>query len=104
MLTKMLSPKDPAAEVTIVFDFADQLGPVAQIASADAVTVTTDRGDDATPGATLKGASTNAGTKVYQPVQAGTAHCDYRYKARITTNESPTRKLVVAAILPVRPA
>jgi hypothetical protein len=103
MTTKILSPKAPGELIPVVFDFTNLLG-VLTIASVVSVGVETDAGTDATPSAILSGSASIQDAYVIQHVTAGTAGVDYRLTATITTSGSPSRTLVLAAILPVRKA
>ena len=104
MITQRLSPKHPLGRDIVTFDFTDDLGPTASIASFSQVSIAVDRGTDGTPATVLNGASPQAGKLVYQPVKSGVANCDYLLIAVVVTNEATPRTLVLAAILPVRDA
>lgn len=103
-MRKILDPKDPSEKVNVVFDFTDALAGDT-ISGSPTVTATVDAGTDATPSAILNGAAGVVGATVVQSVQDGVVGVDYRIEAQIdTTGSSPARRLVLAAILPVRDA
>lgn len=103
MSPRFFDEKDPGEVLVLTFDFTKDLGGET-IVAPPAVAVTVHAGGDGTPAAILDGAAQLDATskKVLQSVQGGVAAVDYRLQVTVDTNGG--RTLVMAMILPVRPA
>jgi len=94
--------KDPEEIVTITFDFTRDLGAEAIAAASQVVTIAVVSGADPNVGQVPNGAPQISGTKVLQSIKQGVHLVDYSTRCRIDT--SGGRRLVLAALLPVRSA
>lgn len=101
MTTKIVSPKAPAEEIRVTFDFAEILAGSA-ITGIVSVECEVEAGTDAAPSAMISGAASDFNGIVSQKIIGGTAGNDYRLTCVVTTSDG--RKLAVAMILPVRKA
>jgi hypothetical protein len=89
--------KDPAARVTLAFEFKRFTASPQSVA----VSIARRRGAaDATPGAVLLGSAAILGTKVFQRVQGGVGLCDYVVRAELTAVDGSV--YVLEGVLPVR--
>lgn len=88
------SPKRPAEEIVLAFDFADDLPAGVTLASVQAVDVELVSGTDPTPAAVKNGAPTVAGgSVVLQGVKGGQYGCAYLIVPRVVRSDGEIREM-----------
>ena len=93
-MTTRFDPKDPAEEITAVFDYSKIGAP-----SAPAVTIAVRSGTDAAVASMLQGSPVIEGQEVRQRVVAGVHGAEYALRCIATVGGD---RLLIDAILPVR--
>ncbi len=103
MSCNLLTDKDPDEAIIVTFDFSPALDEGETLASIESVSVEVSAGADPTPSNILTGAAvlTVDSLMVQQPVSGGINGSNYNIKALAQTS-TPSKRLAVTAILPVR--
>lgn len=100
MTTQTLSPKDPAEQIAVTFEFAAGILAGETITGTPTVTASATGGSDASPSAILSGTPLVAGSQVMQTIVGGVDGSTYKLRCLINLTPSG-RKLVLAGLLPV---
>lgn len=103
MSCNLLTDKDPDEAIVVTFDFSPALDAGETLSSIESVTVEVSAGVDPAPGDILTGQAiiTVDSLMVQQPVVGGVNGVNYNIKALAQTS-TPSKRLAVTAILPVR--
>lgn len=100
MSVRQFDAKMPGEQRTLTFGFAPDLPAGVTVASVDAITVSTYRGNDPDPSALFVGSPALVGADVLQMVSGGLATADYLFVAWVILSD--TQRIGLPALLPVR--
>lgn len=100
MTTQTLTPKDPAEQIAVTFDFSAGIIGGETIIGTPTVTASATGGSDTSPSAILSGSPLVSGSLVMQTIVGGVDGSTYKLRCLINLTPSG-RKLVLAGLLPV---